>query len=63
VPPEQCLYIGDDERDIIAAQAASMTTVAAAWGYLGNETPLANWNADLIFSTPQDILRFISPNR
>lgn len=63
VPPEQCLYIGDDERDIIAAQAANMTAVAAAWGYLGNETPLANWNADLIFSTPQDILRFISPNR
>lgn len=63
VPSEQCLYIGDDERDIIAARAASMTAIAAAWGYLGNETPLANWNADHIFSTPQDILRFISSNR
>ena len=33
--PERCLYVGDDERDIVAGRAAGMPTVAAAYGYLG----------------------------
>ncbi|MGP1681038.1 MAG: HAD-IA family hydrolase, partial [Giesbergeria sp.] len=31
----QCLYVGDDERDIVAGRAAGMPTVAANYGYLG----------------------------
>jgi hypothetical protein len=35
LPPEQCVYVGDDERDIVAGRAAGMRTVAATYGYLG----------------------------
>ena len=28
VPPEACVYVGDDERDIVAGQAAGMPTAA-----------------------------------
>ena len=33
--PEDCLYVGDDERDVAAGKAAGMPTVAATYGYLG----------------------------
>ena len=28
-----CVYVGDDERDIEAARAAGMPSVVALWGY------------------------------
>lgn len=44
--PGQCVYVGDDERDILAARAAGMPSVAALWGYrLDADDPLA-WGAD-----------------
>ena len=45
---EDCVYVGDDERDIIAARAAAMPSVAALWGYrLQSDDPLA-WQADVL---------------
>jgi N-acetyl-D-muramate 6-phosphate phosphatase len=56
IAPEHCVYIGDDERDIVAARAAGMPSVAALWGYrLDNDDPAA-WNADRMIETPQDLL-------
>lgn len=43
--PENALYIGDDERDIIAARAANMISVTAEWGYLSGKDP-KDWDAD-----------------
>ncbi len=40
-----CLYVGDDLRDIESARAAGMPSVAAGWGYLGT-TPIRDWQAD-----------------
>jgi phosphoglycolate phosphatase len=48
IEPSQCVYVGDDERDIIAARAAGMPSVAALWGYrLAHDDP-ASWNADVV---------------
>jgi phosphoglycolate phosphatase len=44
LPAADCWYVGDDERDIIAAHAAGMVSVAAAYGYLGESDP-ATWAA------------------
>jgi N-acetyl-D-muramate 6-phosphate phosphatase len=46
-----CIYIGDDLRDIQAAQAAGMMSVAATWGYLGGGE-VHNWGADHIIDAP-----------
>ncbi len=51
--PAQCAYLGDDLRDIQAAQAAGMRPVAVAWGYGEN---LASWNADTILQRPEDLI-------
>ena len=52
---KQCLYVGDDLRDIQSARAAGMGAIAAAWGYLGDERPLEEWGADTIIQSPADI--------
>lgn len=53
--PSQCIYVGDDQRDIIAGKAAGMATVVAAYGYCGQETAVHAWEADAIAESPQDI--------
>ena len=52
VAPEQCIYVGDDERDILAARAAGMPSVVALWGYrLSEDDPFA-WQGDVMVDTP-----------
>ena len=55
VLPSDCIYVGDDKRDMDAAKAAGMLGYAAAWGYLG-EHHLDTWHADAILKTPVDLL-------
>lgn len=48
----ECVYVGDDERDILAARAAGMPSVAALWGYrLAEDDPVA-WQADRMVEQP-----------
>lgn len=56
LPAAQCAYVGDDERDILAARAAGMPALVALWGYrLDSDDPLA-WQADALFESPRDLL-------
>lgn len=51
-----CVYVGDDERDILAARAAGMRSVVALWGYrLQHDDPLT-WQADAMAEVPADLL-------
>ncbi|HEX5394268.1 MAG TPA: HAD-IA family hydrolase [Rhodocyclaceae bacterium] len=56
VAPGQCIYVGDDLRDVQAGQAAGMGTVIAAWGYLGDGLPIEQWGGDHIVRHPSEIL-------
>lgn len=56
VDPAQCVYVGDDARDIEAGRAAGMRTFAAAWGYLDGEDAHA-WGADAVIASPAALLR------
>ena len=53
------MYVGDDERDIVAGRAAGMPTVAAAYGYLGVSVDTAAWKADAIITAPGLLLNFL----
>jgi N-acetyl-D-muramate 6-phosphate phosphatase len=57
--PTRCVYVGDDERDIIAGHAAGMPTVAAAYGYLGQIADTQSWNADFTISSPSSLLNLL----
>ncbi|OGT32417.1 MAG: hypothetical protein A3C44_04145 [Gammaproteobacteria bacterium RIFCSPHIGHO2_02_FULL_39_13] len=54
--PENSIYVGDLQTDIVAAKAAGMKSVAVTYGYHPPETDFSNWNADWIAQTPEDIL-------
>ena len=58
--PELCLYVGDDERDIVAGRAAGMRTVAASYGYLGEKTNIVSWGADLHIDSPVKLLKLLA---
>ena len=58
IPPSECIYVGDDLRDVTAGHAAGMLTVAAAWGYCGRSAP-ADWQADVVFDEPRDLLTLL----
>lgn len=46
LPAAQVLYIGDDLRDIQAAQAAHMPSMAVGYGYHGPDDDPRRWGAD-----------------
>lgn len=55
IAPQDCLYLGDDQRDVEAGRAAGMKVVVAGFGYLNGTDPLS-WNADAIIGQPLDLL-------
>lgn len=59
VAPVHCVYVGDDERDIVAGRAAGMRTVAATYGYMGEQAEVARWEADAAIETPMALLQLL----
>lgn len=55
----QCVYVGDDLRDMQAGRAAGMPSLAAAWGYLGQGEPVDAWGADAVLETPLQLLNWL----
>lgn len=58
VAPQECCYLGDDLRDIQAAVAAGMHSVAVTWGYCGLSEP-QHWNADLLLHAPLELMQLV----
>ena len=54
-----CVYVGDDLRDVQAGRAAGMTTVAVQWGYLGVGEAIESWGADHLVQTPAELLKLL----
>ena len=53
---QDCVYVGDDERDIAAARAAGMRSVVALWGYRLDEDDPVAWQGDVMLDTPRAML-------
>ena len=60
VAPAECVYVGDDLRDVQAGRAAGMLTVAAAWGYLGEGEAIADWDAHHVVESPGELLKLLA---
>lgn len=56
--PESCIYVGDDLRDVQAARAAGMRSIAVDYGYHSGDHP-AQWNADATISHPSELLEHL----
>lgn len=57
--PAHCIYVGDDERDVVAGLAAGMGTVAATYGYLGHHADTARWGAHAEINSPLALLKLL----
>lgn len=52
-------YIGDEVRDVEAAQKSGIRSVAAAWGFEG-DNPLKSAHPDFLFHYPEELLSLIA---
>jgi N-acetyl-D-muramate 6-phosphate phosphatase len=60
VDPSECVYVGDDLRDVQAGRAAGMRTIAASWGYLGMGEAIGAWGADRVIDEPSQLLNALA---
>jgi phosphoglycolate phosphatase len=58
--PSHCLYVGDAERDVVAARAAGMRSLVAGYGYLGAADRPQDWQADGMIMQPEEILAWVT---
>ena len=57
--PEQCVYVGDAQRDIEAGRNAGMHTLVALFGYLQPQDDPQAWAADATVAEPAAILDWL----
>jgi len=60
VSPEQCLYLGDDLRDMQAANAAAMPGIIARYGYINGDASEASWNAQGGVDKPMELIGYLT---
>lgn len=62
-PPAHCVYVGDAERDVQAANAAGMHAFVALFGYIpANERP-QDWPASGWLESPAEMARWLESLR
>ena len=59
VTPAHCLYLGDDLRDMQAANASGMRGIIANYGYVSGDASVENWNAHGSIDSPSHLLRYL----
>jgi phosphoglycolate phosphatase len=59
VAPAQCIYVGDAERDVLAARAAGMDVFVALFGYLSADEHPKDWPANGWLDSPQALARLL----
>lgn len=61
IDPHSTIYVGDHPRDIDAGRAAGMFTIAVRYGYLPTTPPVAQWQADVIVDSVEQIRQRLLP--
>ncbi len=57
--PANCIYLGDDIRDVKASLAAGIKPIVARYGYLGNDGPPESWGADHLIDHPKELTHYL----
>lgn len=55
VTATECLYLGDDVRDMQAANSAGMHGIIANYGYVSHDASPENWNAHGSIDNPMEL--------
>lgn len=62
-PPADCVYIGDAERDVLAARAAGMKALVALFGYIPPDEQPLSWPASQWLESPQQMADWLQSLR
>ncbi len=57
--PDQCLFIGDADRDVEAGRAAGMKTVAYTAGYILPDENIESWGADFVVDHFDEVIELL----
>lgn len=60
--PTEVIYIGDETRDIEAAQQAHLTSIAVSWGF-NNRAILEQQQPDIVIDHPRELATAIEQSR
>lgn len=55
--PTETIYVGDHLKDVQATSAAGATSIAVRWGYIPDDLPIEQWQADHVINHPDEILK------
>ena len=58
--PSLCAYVGDDIRDITAANSAGMISIAALYGFIEDLQQVKEWGSDYMINKPSDLENLIA---
>jgi 2-phosphoglycolate phosphatase len=59
VAAQDCVYLGDDLRDMQAASAAGMPGIIASYGYIGAPDEVSAWPAQASIDHPPQLLAYL----
>ncbi|MBP6057845.1 MAG: HAD-IA family hydrolase [Nitrosomonas sp.] len=59
IAPANCIYLGDDIRDVQASLAAGMQPIVARYGYLGSDQPPETWGTKYLIDHPKELLAYL----
>lgn len=59
VQPALSMYVGDDQRDVVAAHNAGMPCIALRCGYIRRGHNPDEWGAEMVMDTTTDLLRWV----
>ena len=60
IEPSDIIYLGDDRRDVMAANDAGMASMAARYGYLEIGDDAKSWGAKYIIDKPSELLDYLN---
>jgi 2-phosphoglycolate phosphatase len=60
VSAAECFYVGDDLRDMQAANSAGMRGIIANYGYVSHNSSVENWKAHGSINKPTELLDLIT---
>jgi|TARA_B100000953_G_C18034176_1_gene423834 phosphoglycolate phosphatase len=60
INPNEILYLGDDERDVLAAKDAGMMTGVANFGFIEDFEDIKLWDPDIVIYNPKDLIQYLS---
>ncbi|UTV28668.1 HAD family hydrolase [Photobacterium atrarenae] len=63
IPHTACAYVGDIEKDMIAANAARMHGLVAGWGYIGQTHHPEAWQAREVLPAPEALIDMLEQQR